>query len=62
MHRNALWDHTQKLNAPEFWIFALKVKHGNSHLTTLTTADHHHIHMLGRYGQGQYTPMIPRSE
>ena len=26
------------------------------------TSDHHHIQMVGRYGQGQQTPMTSRSQ
>ena len=68
-HRNVLWGHTQKFNAAEFWIFALKVrywafkvKHRNTHLTALMTPNLHHIKVIGRYGQGQHPLLTPRSK
>ena len=69
MHMNVPFGHTKKRNAAEFGIFALKVrycphkvKHQNRHLTALMTTDHDHIRMVGRYGQGQHTPMTSRSQ
>ena len=69
MHRHVLWDHTQRSHAPEFWIFApkvrykeFKVKPDNRHLTALMASDHHHIYIVGRYRQGQHILVTLRSQ
>ena len=68
-HRNVLSDHRKNLQEAEFWIFALKVRYwpfkvklGKWPKTTLMTPDHHHIHMVGRYRQGQHADMTSRSQ
>ena len=68
MHRNEVNDLTQKRNAAEFRIFTLKVRYSRSkvkplmdHLTPLMTALDHHIYLVGRPRQGQYSIPVSRS-
>ena len=69
LHWIVLKVHTQKFQEAEFRIFspkvrylAFKVKLRKLPKTSLITFDLHHIHIIGRCGQGQHNLMASRSQ